>query len=45
LCPRVYMCTTCMPGVCRNQKRALDLLELQELQMFVSYYMGTGDQI
>ncbi|KAL6093223.1 hypothetical protein STEG23_003047, partial [Scotinomys teguina] len=30
----IYLCTPCMPGACKDQKRALDPLEL-ELQMIV----------
>jgi hypothetical protein len=32
----VYMCTTCMPRICRGQKKTLDTLRL-ELQEAVSY--------
>ena len=33
----VCMCTMCMPGACRSQKRALDPLGL-ELQTVINYW-------
>lgn len=39
----VCLCTTCLSGAYRGQKRASDLLGLQ-LQMVVSCHMGAGNQ-
>ena len=36
------MFTMCVPGASRNQKNALDALEL-EVQMVVSYHMCAGN--
>lgn len=33
VCLRVCMCTMCRPGVCRGQKRVLDLLELEFINL------------
>ena len=40
-CLDICLCTMCMPGACRGQKRALDSLEL-ELQRTVHYHLGAG---
>ena len=39
----VCICTMCMPGVLRDQKRELNHLKL-ELQMVVSCYVDAGNQ-
>lgn len=39
--PYVCMCTTCMPGAGRGQKRAMHLLEL-ELRMVVGHHVNAG---
>ena len=38
------MYAMCVPGACRGQKKALDLLEL-ELRMVVSHHVGAGNEI
>jgi hypothetical protein len=40
--PHVCMCTTCVPGACRGQKRALHLLDL-ELWMVVGHHVDAGN--
>jgi hypothetical protein len=37
-----HVCTTCMPGAQRSQKKTLETLELK-LQMVVSCHVGTGN--
>lgn len=37
------MCPKCTPDVCKNQKKAVDALEL-ELGMAVSHHECTGNQ-
>jgi hypothetical protein len=41
-CSKVCLCTTCMPGACRGQKRASDSLELKRVwwPMDVSHHVG-----
>lgn len=41
VCMRVCLCTPCVPGVYRGQKRTLDALEL-ELQMVENYHALLG---
>jgi hypothetical protein len=40
-CLQVYLCTLCIPGVLRGQKRAADPLEC-EFQTVVSFHVGSG---
>lgn len=42
-CLHVCICTTCVPGASSGQKRVSDPVEL-ELQMLVSYHVGSGKQ-
>ena len=39
----IHLCTMCMPGACRGQKRVLDHLEL-ELQRVVNHHVDAGNQ-
>lgn len=42
-CLHVCICTTCVSGASRGQKRVSDPVEL-ELQMLLSYHVGSGKQ-
>lgn len=42
----IYMCTMCVPGVQRDQKKALDSLKVKlETVVLVSSYVGPGNQV
>lgn len=41
-CPRVCLCTACMPGANGGQKEVLDPLEL-DIQMVVNQHVGAGN--
>ena len=43
-CLHVCLCTACMPGIGRGQKRASDPLEL-ELEMVVGLHESAGNRI